>query len=140
MTASLEQLRRCHFAVDLGAARTRVYVKGAGLVVDQPSVAAVNTRTGALIAVGEFAEKMTGRTPDYIRVVRPVTGGTVVDIDMAQRMLRQLIGDRTRRALRRRPGCGRPPAPRTTPTRWPSVPRSRRWSGSGPAGWSWWTR
>jgi actin-like ATPase involved in cell morphogenesis len=80
-----------------------VYVKGAGLVVDQPSVAAVNTRTGALIAVGEFAEKMTGRTPDYIRVVRPVTGGTVVDIEMAQRMLRQLIGDRTRRALRRRP-------------------------------------
>ncbi len=70
MTVSLEQLRRCHFAVDLGAARTRVYVKGAGLVVDQPSAAAVNTRTGALIAVGEFAEKMTGRTPDYIRVVR----------------------------------------------------------------------
>ncbi len=44
MTVSLEQLRRCHFAVDLGAARTRVYVKGAGLVVDQPSAAAVNTR------------------------------------------------------------------------------------------------
>lgn len=103
MTASLEQLRRCHFGVDLGAARTRVYVKGAGLVVDQPSVAAVNTRTGALIAVGEFAEKMTGRTPDYIRVVRPVSGGTVVDIEMAQRMLRQLLGDRVRRTLRRKP-------------------------------------
>ncbi|MEZ3179820.1 rod shape-determining protein [Streptomyces pimonensis] len=103
MTASLEQLRRCHFAVDLGAARTRVYVKGVGLVVDQPSTAAVNTRTGALMAVGEFAERMTGRTPDYIRVVRPVSGGTVVDIEMAQRMLRQLIGDRMRRTLRRRP-------------------------------------
>src|SRR5690348_3596140 len=103
MTASLEQLRRCHFAVDLGAARTRVYVKGAGLVVDQPSAAAVNTRTGALIAVGEFAEKMTGRTPDYIRVMRPVSGGTVVDIEMAQRMLRQLLGDKVRRALRRKP-------------------------------------
>ncbi|MBJ7903546.1 rod shape-determining protein [Streptomyces sp. NPDC003656] len=103
MTVSLEQLRRCHFAVDLGAARTRVYVKGAGLVVDQPSVAAVNTRTGALIAVGEFAEQMTGRTPSYIRVVRPVSGGTVVDIDMAQRMLRHLIGDKMRRALRRKP-------------------------------------
>ncbi|MDV7224241.1 rod shape-determining protein, partial [Streptomyces prunicolor] len=103
MTVSLEQLRRCHFAVDLGAARTRVYVKGAGLVVDQPSAAAVNTRTGALIAVGEFAEKMTGRTPDYIRVVRPVSGGTVVDIEMAQRMLRHLIGDKVRRALRRKP-------------------------------------
>lgn len=103
MTASLEQLRRCHFGVDLGAARTRVYVKGAGLVVDQPSVAAVNTRTGGLIAVGEFAEKMTGRTPDYIRVVRPVASGTVVDIDMAQRMLRQLLGDKVRRTLRRKP-------------------------------------
>jgi rod shape-determining protein MreB len=103
VTADLDQLRRCHFAVDLGAARTRVYVKGAGLVVDQPSVAAVNTRTGALIAVGEFAEKMTGRTPSYIKTVRPVSGGTVVDIEMAQRMLRHLIGDRTRRILRRKP-------------------------------------
>ncbi|MFC5955819.1 rod shape-determining protein [Streptomyces pratens] len=104
MTASLEHLRRCHFAVDLGAARTRVYVKGAGLVVDQPSAAAVNTRTGALIAVGELAERMKGRTPSYIRVIRPVSGGTVVDIDMAQRMLRHLLGDRIRRTLRRRPG------------------------------------
>ncbi|MGW2210372.1 rod shape-determining protein [Streptomyces sp. NPDC001781] len=103
MTVSLEQLSRCHFAVDLGAARARVWVKGAGLVVDQPSVAAVNTRTGALIAVGDFAEQMTGRTPQYIRVVRPVSGGTVVDIEMAQRMLRHLIGDPMRRALRRKP-------------------------------------
>ncbi|KUH38514.1 MULTISPECIES: rod shape-determining protein [Streptomyces] len=103
MTVSLEQLRRCHVAVDLGAARTRVFVKGAGLVVDEPSVAAVNTRTGALIAVGEFAEKMTGRTPHYIRVVRPVSGGSVVDIEMAQRMLRSLLGEKLRRQLRRKP-------------------------------------
>jgi rod shape-determining protein MreB and related proteins len=103
VTVSLEQLRRCHFAVDLGAARTRVYVRGMGLVVDQPSVAAMNTRTGALIAVGDFAERMTGRTPDYIRVVRPVSGGTIVDIEMAQRMLRQLLGDKIRRSLRRKP-------------------------------------
>ncbi|MGW7364718.1 rod shape-determining protein [Streptomyces sp. NPDC054841] len=103
MTVSLEQLRRCHVAVDLGAARTRVFVKGAGLVVDQPSVAAVNTRNGALIAVGDFAEKMTGRTPDYIRVMRPVSGGSVIDIDMAQRMLRHLLGEKLRRHLRRRP-------------------------------------
>ncbi len=103
MTASLAQLRRCHFAVDLGAARTRVWVKGAGLVVDQPSVAAMNSRTGALIAVGEFAERMQGRTPAYIRVVHPVSGGSVVDIEMAQRMLRQLLGNRMRRTLRRRP-------------------------------------
>ncbi|MFI9624593.1 rod shape-determining protein [Streptomyces sp. NPDC052042] len=103
MTVSLEQLRRCHVAVDLGAARTRVYVKGLGLVVDEPSAAAVNTRTGSLIAVGELAEQMTGRTPDYIRVARPVSGGTVIDIDMAQRMLRQLLGEKLRRQLRRKP-------------------------------------
>lgn len=103
MTVCLDQLRRCHVAVDLGAARTRVYVKGSGLVVDQPSVVAVNTRTGALIAVGEFAEKMTGRTPAYIRVARPVSGGTVVDIEMAQRMLRHLLGEKLRRSLRRKP-------------------------------------
>ncbi|GAT80415.1 rod shape-determining protein MreB [Streptomyces sp. F-3] len=103
MAASLEQLRRCHFAVDLGAARTRVYVKGVGIVVDQPSVAAVNTRNGALIAVGELAERMTGRTPGHIRVVRPVSGGTVVDIEMAQRMLRHLLGEEMRRTLRRKP-------------------------------------
>ncbi|MFF8918227.1 rod shape-determining protein [Streptomyces sp. NPDC015032] len=103
MTVSLEQLRRCHVAVDLGAARTRVYIKGLGLVVDEPSAAAMNTRTGSLIAVGALAEQMTGRTPDYIRVVRPVTGGTVIDIEMAQRMLRQLLGDKLRRQLRRKP-------------------------------------
>lgn len=103
MTVSLEQLRRCHVAVDLGAARTRVFVKGAGLVVDEPSVAAVNTRTGALIAVGALAEKMTGRTPDYIRVARPIAGGTIVDIEMAQRMLRLLLGEKLRRQLRRKP-------------------------------------
>lgn len=103
MPESLEHLRRCSVAVDLGAARTRVYVKHSGLVVDEPSVAAVNTRTGALIAVGELAERMTGRTPQHIRVCRPISGGTVVDIDMAQRMLRHLIGDKLRRAWRRKP-------------------------------------
>jgi rod shape-determining protein MreB and related proteins len=103
VTVSLEHLRRCHIAVDMGAARTRVFVKGAGLVVDEPSCAAVNTRSGSLIAVGTLAEQMTGRTPDYIRVVRPVKGGTVIDIEMAQRMLRHLIGDKLRRQLRRKP-------------------------------------
>jgi len=80
-----------------------VYIKGVGLIVDEPSVAAVNTRTGSLIAVGSLAEQMTGRTPAYIRVARPVSGGTVVDIDMAQRMLRHLLGEKLRRQLRRKP-------------------------------------
>ena len=103
ISAGLEQLHRCHVAVDLGAARTRVYVKGAGLVVDEPSAAAVNTRNGALIAVGRLAEQMTGKTPASIRVVRPISNGIVVDIEVAQRMLRHLLGEKVRRALRRKP-------------------------------------
>ncbi|MCB5906874.1 rod shape-determining protein [Streptomyces pinistramenti] len=103
MTISLAQLRRCSVAVDLGAARTRVYVKNQGLIVDEPTVAAVNIRTGALLAVGADAAVMDGRTPDYIRVVYPVANGTVVDIDMAQRLLRQLVGDKLRKTWRRRP-------------------------------------
>jgi rod shape-determining protein MreB and related proteins len=103
MTLSLDQLRRCTVAADLGAARTRVYLKQTGLIVDEPSVVAVNTRNGALIAVGTPAERMSGRTPANIRVIKPIIGGTVVDIDMAQRMLRAMVGTKLRRALRRRP-------------------------------------
>ncbi|MYS19065.1 MULTISPECIES: rod shape-determining protein [unclassified Streptomyces] len=101
MTPSLTQLRRCTIAVDIGAARTRVFLRGKGLVVDEPSVAAVDVRSGALIAVGVHAESMAGRTPGHIRVVRPVSNGAVVDISMAQRMLRHLLGDKLgRRWLR----------------------------------------
>ncbi|PWI45842.1 rod shape-determining protein [Streptomyces sp. ICBB 8177] len=103
MTASLDQLRRCSVAVDLGAARTRVYLKNTGLVVDEPSVAAVDCHTGSLVAVGETAERMIGRTPDHIRVVRPIASGIVVDVEMAQRMLRHLIGDKLSKAWRRKP-------------------------------------
>ncbi|WP_232792391.1 rod shape-determining protein [Actinacidiphila yeochonensis] len=101
LTPSLDQLRRCTIAVDIGASRTRVYLRHSGLVVDEPSVAAVDVRTGALIAVGKRAETMAGRTPDHIRVARPVAGGAVVDIEMAQRMLRHVLGDKLgRRWLR----------------------------------------
>ncbi|MET9873860.1 rod shape-determining protein [Actinacidiphila glaucinigra] len=103
MTVSLAHLRRCSVAVDLGASRTRVYLKHQGLVVDEPSVAAVNAHSGALIAVGSLAEKMTGRTPEHIRVVRPIQAGMVVDIEMAQRMLRHLLGGQLRKAWRRKP-------------------------------------
>jgi rod shape-determining protein MreB len=80
-----------------------VYLKHSGLVVDEPSVAAVDARTGALLAVGALAERMTGRTPAHIRVVRPIQNGMVVDIAMAQRMLRHMLGTRLRRMRRRNP-------------------------------------
>ncbi|MGI5349660.1 rod shape-determining protein [Streptomyces sp. CA-250714] len=100
--SSLESLTRCSVAVDLGASRTRVYAKGSGLIVDQPSVVAVNTCSGSLIAVGQAAERMDGRTPQHIQVIRPVSKGHVVDIDMARRMLRALIGDKLHKLKRRR--------------------------------------
>lgn len=103
MTLSLDNLRRCTLAADLGASRTRVYLKQSGLIVDEPSVVAFNIRNRALIAVGTPAERMAGRTPGNIRVVRPISGGTVVDIEMAQRMLRAMVGTKLRRAWRRRP-------------------------------------
>lgn len=137
MTISLAQLRRCSAAVDIGAARTRVYVKNQGLVVDEPTVAAINTRTGALLAVGAQAEVMDGRTPDYIRVVRPVAGGTVVDIDMAQRLLRTLVGDKLRKTWRRRPTMRAAVCLRTAVSRWPSGRRWRRSPGWARAGSSW---
>ncbi|MGP3987835.1 rod shape-determining protein [Streptomyces sp. 3N207] len=100
--SSLESLTRCSVAVDLGAARTRVYAKGSGLIVDQPSVVAVNTHSGTLIAVGQAAERMDGRTPQHIQVIRPVSGGHVVDIEMARRMVRALLGDKLHGLRRRR--------------------------------------
>ena len=103
MTLSIEQLRRCTVAVDLGTSRTRVHLRGAGLVVDQPSVVAIDVRTGGLMAVGGPAERMEGRTPRYIRVARPINAGSVVDIEMAQRMLRAMLGKRLRGSWRRRP-------------------------------------
>jgi rod shape-determining protein MreB len=102
VTKPLDQLRRCSVAVDVGSARTRVHIKGSGLTVDEPSVVAVNTFSGSLIAVGEDAQRMEGRTPGHIRVVRPVSNGVVVDIEMAQRMLRALVGTTVRRVWRRR--------------------------------------
>ncbi|MGA5135536.1 rod shape-determining protein [Streptomyces olivoreticuli] len=110
MPLSPTRLHRCTVAFDLGTARTRVYLRGTGVIVDEPSVAAVDTRTGRLIAVGSRAGDMIGRTPRHIRVIRPVTGGTVTDIDMARRMLRlflraRISGFRRYRALLRVVTC-----------------------------------
>jgi rod shape-determining protein MreB len=103
MSPTLEQVRRCSVAVDIGAARTRVYVRNVGVVADEPSVAAVDIRTGSLIAVGSRAQQMAGRTPGHIRVVRPVASGAVVDIEMARRMLKHVLGDKLGKRWRRMP-------------------------------------
>src|SRR5205807_1395065 len=69
-------------AVDLGTANTLVYCRGRGIVLNEPSVVAVNTLTGAILAVGAEAKRMIGRTPSHIRAVRPLQDGVIADFDV----------------------------------------------------------
>jgi rod shape-determining protein MreB len=78
-------------AVDLGTANTLVYVRGRGVVLNEPSVVAVNTETTGILAVGTEAKRMIGRTPNNIVVVRPLKDGVIADFDVTERMLRYFI-------------------------------------------------
>jgi rod shape-determining protein MreB len=78
-------------AVDLGTANTLVHVRGRGVVVDEPSVVALNSTTGGLLAVGTDAKQMIGRTPPHIVTVRPMRDGVIADFDTTERMLRYFI-------------------------------------------------
>jgi rod shape-determining protein MreB and related proteins len=78
-------------AVDLGTANTLVYVRGRGIVVDEPSVVAINTRNGAILAVGAEAKNMIGRTPGHIVATRPLKDGVIADFDVTEKMLRYFI-------------------------------------------------
>jgi rod shape-determining protein MreB and related proteins len=79
-------------AIDLGTANTLVFVRGEGIVVSEPSVVAVDTSTGAVLAVGEEAQQMIGRTPASISAVRPLRHGVIADFDVTEHMLRHFIG------------------------------------------------
>lgn len=78
-------------AVDLGTANTLVYVRGRGVVLNEPSVVAVNTRDGRPLAVGSEAKRMIGRTPGHIRAIRPLKDGVIADFDVCEKMLRYFI-------------------------------------------------
>jgi rod shape-determining protein MreB and related proteins len=78
-------------AVDLGTANTLVYVRGKGLVLDEPSVVALNTATGEILAVGHEAKRMIGRTPDNIEAIRPLKDGVIADFEATEQMLRWFI-------------------------------------------------
>jgi len=77
--------------IDLGTANTLVYVRERGIVVNEPSVVAVNTRTGQIIAVGEDAKKMVGKTPAHITATRPLVHGIISDFEVTEKMLRYFI-------------------------------------------------
>jgi rod shape-determining protein MreB len=78
-------------AVDLGTANTLVYVRGRGIVLNEPSVVALNTSNGQIVAVGAGAKRMIGRTPGNIVAVRPLKDGVIADFDVTERMLRYFI-------------------------------------------------
>jgi rod shape-determining protein MreB len=78
-------------AVDLGTANTLVYVRGRGVVLNEPSVVAVNARDGRPLAVGGDAKRMIGRTPGHIQAIRPLKDGVIADFDICEKMLRYFI-------------------------------------------------
>src|SRR6266576_3952809 len=78
-------------AVDLGTANTLVYVRGRGIVLSEPSVVAVDARSGEVHAVGVDAKRMLGRTPGTIRAIRPLKDGVIADFDVTEEMLRHFI-------------------------------------------------
>lgn len=78
-------------AVDLGTANTLVYVRGRGVVLNEPSVVAINTRDGRPLAVGSEAKRMIGRTPSHIQAIRPLKDGVIADFDITEKMLRYFI-------------------------------------------------
>jgi len=77
--------------IDLGTANTLVHVKGKGIILREPSVVAINRKTGNILAVGDVAKKMIGRTPGNITAIRPMKDGVIADFEITQNMLKYFI-------------------------------------------------
>ncbi|MBI4119231.1 MAG: rod shape-determining protein [Parcubacteria group bacterium] len=79
------------FGVDLGTANSLIYEVGKGIVIHEPSIAALNVKTNQIAAIGNDAKKMLGRTPQHINVVKPLVNGVISDFEMAQEMLKHFF-------------------------------------------------
>lgn len=77
--------------IDLGTANTLVYVRGKGIVINEPSVVAINKKTGQILAIGKEAKKMVGKTPGHIVATRPLVDGVVSDFEVTEQMLKYFI-------------------------------------------------
>jgi len=88
-------------AVDLGTANTLVYVKGEGIILNEPSVVAVEKGSGRFLGIGLEAKRMLGRTPEGIEAVRPLKDGVIADVDVTETMLRHFLTQVTRRRVLR---------------------------------------
>lgn len=80
-----------NIGIDLGTANTLVYLAGRGIVVNEPSIAAVNNKTGHVLAIGSEAKKMLGRTPSHISVIRPLVSGVISDFEMTQEVIKHFL-------------------------------------------------
>src|SRR5665647_2674491 len=78
--------------IDLGTANTLVHMKGSGVILTEPSVVAIQVNTGKVLAVGEEAKQMIGRTPGNIVAIRPMKDGVIADFDITQSMIKYFIG------------------------------------------------
>jgi rod shape-determining protein MreB len=78
--------------IDLGTANTLVYLRGKGIIINEPSIVALNTKTGRIVAVGAEAKQMLGRTPTHIKAIHPVVDGVISDFEVTEEMLAYLIG------------------------------------------------
>lgn len=83
-------------AIDLGTANSEVYVRDRGIIIQEPSVVAINQKTGQVLAIGDEAKKMVGRTPSHIVATRPLRSGVISDFEVTEQMLRYFI-DKARR-------------------------------------------
>ncbi|MGL5693185.1 MAG: rod shape-determining protein [Peptostreptococcaceae bacterium] len=84
-------MARVDIGIDLGTANVIVYVSGKGIVLEEPSVVAIDKRTNTVLAVGEEARRMIGRTPGNIVAIRPLKGGVISDYDITEKMLKYFV-------------------------------------------------
>lgn len=77
--------------VDLGTATTLVYVRGRGIIINEPSIVAINKKTGSILAIGEEAKKMVGKTPGHIVAIKPLVQGVISDFEITEQMLKYFI-------------------------------------------------
>jgi rod shape-determining protein MreB and related proteins len=88
---SIGRMLRHDIGIDLGTANTLVYVRGRGIVINEPSVVALNQKTGQVVAVGTEAKAMLGRTPPHIQAIRPLVDGVISDFEVTEEMIAYLM-------------------------------------------------
>ena len=91
-------------AIDLGTANSLVYVRGRGIVIQEPSVVAVNQKTGRILAIGQEARKMVGKTPAHIVATRPLVKGVISDFEVTEQMLKYFIQKASQKKFLLSPG------------------------------------